>query len=123
MLDAAIFYSAREKNINLNTPDKFVLCTIHRAENTDNEQRLTSIFSALEEIAKESFVVLPLHPRTKIKLKQIKYDFDNSCIQFISPVGYLEMIHLLKIARWLLQIAEAYKKKLIFQKTMYYHKR
>lgn len=96
MLDAAIFYSAREKNINLNTPDKFVLCTIHRAENTDNEQRLTSIFSALEEIAKESFVVLPLHPRTKIKLKQIKYDFDNSCIQFISPVGYLEMIHLLK---------------------------
>lgn len=41
-------------------------------------------------------VALPLHPRTKMKLQALNYDFENSKICFISPVGYLEMIYLLK---------------------------
>ena len=97
MQDAALFYADKsrkpEKDI---IPPKFVLCTVHRAENTDDQERLRSIFRALEIISESVPVVLPLHPRTKGKLAVIGYDFTNSKICFIEPVGYLEMVWLLK---------------------------
>ncbi len=48
---------------------------------------------ALEEIGKEKTIVLPLHPRTKSKLKY--YGIVPKNILFIDPVGYLEMVWLL----------------------------
>lgn len=96
MQDAALFYSDKCKIVNKEIPEKFILCTIHRAENTDDTNRLMNILTALEEIATYSGVVLPLHPRTKSKLKDIGYDFSSTKICFIEPVGYLEMIYLLK---------------------------
>ncbi len=96
MQDAALFYSDKCKRPSLNLPDKFILCTVHRAENTDDPQRLKGIFDALEEVSKDCTVVLPLHPRTKAKLADIGYDIQHSNICFISPVGYLEMVWLLK---------------------------
>lgn len=69
---------------------------MHRAENTDDAERLRNIFGALEEISTEDCtVVLPLHPRTKAKLVGIGYDVEQSNICFIDPVGYLEMVYLL----------------------------
>jgi len=96
MQDAAIFYSSRAQKPQTEIPDDFILATVHRAENTDNFAKLINIFNALEELAKQYGVVLPLHPRTKQKLQQILYDFKRSAITFIEPVGYLEMIYLLK---------------------------
>lgn len=96
MQDAAIFYAERSRKPAFDLPEKFVLCTVHRAENTDNCEYLKSIFKALETISKETKIVLPLHPRTKAKLEGIDYNFKESNICFISPVGYLEMIYLLK---------------------------
>ncbi len=96
MQDAATFYSDKCKKPEFTLPEKFVLCTTHRAENTDDELRLRSIFASLEKISEECTVVLPLHPRTKGKLKNINYDFETSKICFIEPVGYLEMVYLLK---------------------------
>src|SRR5690606_21528844 len=40
--------------------------------------------------------ILPLHPRTKNKLESYNYNFSQSSIKFIEPVGYLEMVYLLK---------------------------
>jgi len=51
------------------------LCTVHRAENTDDPQRLSGIFKALEIISAEISVVLPLHPWPRSKLLGIGYDF------------------------------------------------
>lgn len=96
MQDAAIFYEDKSLKPKFDLPDKFVLCTIHRAENTDDLSCLNSIFTALEEISKDFKVVLPLHPRTKAKLAEIGYNINESSILFIPPVGYLEMIYLLK---------------------------
>lgn len=96
MYDGALFYQQFmrkpkiEKDLN-----NYVLCTIHRAENTDNTEKLCDIFRALDDISLKYHVVLPLHPRTKLKLEQIKYDFGKSNIIFVSPVGYLEMVWLL----------------------------
>ena len=100
MQDAAIFYSNRARKPIVEgskvIAKDFVLCTVHRAENTDNPLRLKSIFEALEEISEKCTVIVPLHPRTKAKLMTINYDFAESHICFISPVGYLEMVWLLK---------------------------
>ena len=42
---------------------EYILSTIHRAENTNSIERLTSIIGALSESGKK--IILPLHPRTK----------------------------------------------------------
>ncbi len=93
MYDGALFYRKLAKKPNINLKDDFILCTIHRAENTDNQERLRDIFEALNEIAKEKQIVLPLHPRTKQKLTNIP--ITNNQLTIIDPIGYLEMVWLI----------------------------
>jgi len=98
MQDGAIFYKNLAvkpsiiQNSKLNIQN-YILCTIHRAENTDDETRLRSIFEALNEIAKEKQVILPLHPRTRNILNNLKLNIQN--LTLIDPVGYLEMVWLI----------------------------
>jgi UDP-GlcNAc3NAcA epimerase len=68
MYDAAMFYSKKSEakaevypRLNLE-PGKYVLATVHRQENTDDKNRIKSIFEALNAINKQKRVVLPLHP-------------------------------------------------------------
>ncbi|WP_314733637.1 non-hydrolyzing UDP-N-acetylglucosamine 2-epimerase [Variovorax sp. CY25R-8] len=96
MCDAAVFYKRRARkpiwfdNLGLKVND-FVLCTVHRAENTDDPIRMRGIFEGLRK--SEAQVVLPLHPRTRGKLKQIGLMLPSN-VQAVDPVGYLEMIWL-----------------------------
>ena len=69
MQDAAIHYAEKSSAMSgiiasLNWKD-FILCSLHRAENTDDLVRLKSITNALNSISKKIPIVLPLHPRTK----------------------------------------------------------
>jgi len=96
MQDAAIFYSDLAQKPDMNLPELFILATIHRAENTDDLERLTSVFSALTKISKEIPIILPLHPRTKKIISNSQLTTHNSQLIFIEPVGYLEMIYLLQ---------------------------
>lgn len=99
MRDAAYFYSGYSANkssiikkLGLEGKD-FILCTVHRAENTDVAVRLTSIIESLNEISKELPIVLPLHPRTK---RIIASSPASLSFAPIDPVGYFDMIELLK---------------------------
>ena len=91
MQDAAMFYGEKSANYSSIIKDlkleenKFILTTCHRAENTDEKERLTNIFAALDEINKETQVVLPLHPRTKNYLAKFGIKTD---ITLIDPVNY-----------------------------------
>ncbi len=94
MQEGAFFYknlAVRPKNIAIQ--EDFVLCTIHRAENTDDHQKLINILEALEHIAKETQIILPIHPRTKKIIASIGLSMKN--ITVIDPVGYLEMVWLI----------------------------
>ena len=93
MQDGAIFYKdlAIKPSYKINT--SYILCTIHRAENTDNENRLINILEALKEIAKDQQIILPLHPRTKKIIDKLNLDTDN--LMIVEPVGYLEMVWLI----------------------------
>lgn len=93
MQDGAMFYKKLAVKPSCEIKDDFILCTIHRAENTDDEIRLKSIFEALDKIAQDKQVILPLHPRTKKILETINLNIENLTI--IDPVGYLEMVWLI----------------------------
>lgn len=73
--------------------ESFVLATIHREENTGDQARLKSIFIGLDQISNTSQVIMPLHPRTKAALKRLNV---QSRVKFIDPVGYFDMLELLK---------------------------
>lgn len=114
MQDAALFYAEKAKKPEVELSEKFALCTVHRAENTDNPERLKSIFKALEDISQTIPVMIPLHPRTKAKLNSMGYDFENSNIHFISPVGYLEMVWLLGNCNFVLTDSGGLQKEAYF---------
>ncbi|MDD5405354.1 MAG: UDP-N-acetylglucosamine 2-epimerase (non-hydrolyzing) [Sulfurovaceae bacterium] len=93
MQDGAIFYKNLAVKPTFEIKKDFILCTIHRAENTDDEARLRAIFEALNEISKDKQIILPLHPRTKKIIENLKLNTKNLTI--IDPVGYLEMVWLI----------------------------
>lgn len=74
-----------------NTP--FALATIHRAENTDDLTRLAAILRGLGAVAETLRVILPLHPRTRARLEQLS-EVKPAGVEFIEPVGFLDMIKL-----------------------------
>lgn len=97
MQDAALFYSKRSaENSNVISKLKlsnFILCTLHRQENTNDPVRLRSIVEAINEIHSQIPVVLPMHPRTKKTLEAAGIQL--KCV-VIEPVGYFDMIELIK---------------------------
>lgn len=94
MYDVALHYQNKAKKPTINLESNFILSTLHRAENTDSFTRLNDIIMGLREIAKVMQVVLPLHPRTKKKILEYQISLSGICI--VEPLGYLEMIWLLK---------------------------
>lgn len=95
MKDAALHFASYMRKPDVDLPERFVLCTLHRAENTDDPEILKELLLALEMTSNTVPVVLPLHPRTRQKISEIGYPIDRSPIRFIEPVGYLEMLYLL----------------------------
>lgn len=80
-------------------PTSYVLATVHRAENTDHEQRLLAIVDGLQAVAKRIPVVWPLHPRTRGVLHRIdRLAGLSPNLHLIDPVGYLDMVQLEKFA-------------------------
>jgi UDP-GlcNAc3NAcA epimerase len=69
----------------------YVLTTVHRAENTDDVEKLTSILNAFEVIGAK--IIFPLHPRTRKYLEQYRIKVPKN-VTIIDPVGYLEMLFL-----------------------------
>lgn len=114
MQDAALFYMNKSRKPAVEIPNRFALCTVHRAENTDNQTKLQNIFQALEQISESIPVLIPLHPRTKGKLTSMGYDFDKSKIIFIDPVGYLEMVWLLSNCDFVLTDSGGLQKEAYF---------
>lgn len=119
MLDAALFYEKRSgekstiiKELQLKESN-YILCTIHRQENTDDEARLNNIISALNFLSKDYKIVLPLHPRTRkiIENLSIKLEFEP-----IDPVGYFDMIQLIKNSEFVMTDSGGLQKEAFFFK-------
>ena len=79
-------------------PKKYIYCTIHRPENTDDKIKLNNILESLYEITNHCRVILPLHPRTKKYLNEynIKTSTDNKYLHIIDPISYTKSLALIK---------------------------
>lgn len=118
MLDSAIYCSRKsdEKSEIINKYDllnsEFVLATIHRQENTDDVSKFKKIINALNDLHNNKIkVILPLHPRTKkiINENDIEVDFKT-----IPPVGYFDMIQLIKQSKLVITDSGGLQKEAFF---------
>ena len=81
-------------------PKEYLVATVHRAENTDDLDRLGQIFNALAELSRRTRVVVPLHPRTRkaIEANHPQLNVDLSGVEIVHPLDYLDMVWLTKNA-------------------------
>ncbi len=111
MYDAVLLFSdiAKEKPGILNTlhlqNKEFILATVHRPYNTDNNEKLENIIEAF--LKSDQDIVFPDHPRTKARIAQTKFQYildddPNSKLRVVPPIGYLDMINLEKNAKMII---------------------
>lgn len=94
MYDAALMFGERAGNhpellcrLEVGSGN-YVLATVHRQENTDDEARLSAIFAALGALDRP--VVLPVHPRTKGCMERFGIEASPNIIM-TEPLGYKDM--------------------------------
>jgi UDP-N-acetylglucosamine 2-epimerase len=74
-------------------PNGYFLATIHRAANTDDDERLRALLDELDKLPLP--VVLPLHPRTRARIDRWAPDRSGlERVRLVEPVGYLDMLRL-----------------------------
>ena len=97
-------------------PGTYALATVHRAENTDDAERLEGIVTALNDIAGDGLpLVLPLHPRTAQAVRATLPHWSPSpSLHVIPPVGYLDMLCLVGHARLVLTDSGGLQKEAFF---------
>lgn len=118
MFDALLDY-LKNRNCSLPPvgnmkPGEYFLATVHRAENTDNKDRLAGILEGLASSGEK--VVFPIHPRTAGKIRE--FDLNNYLsspnIIMMEPVGYGDMVGLIKNARKVLTDSGGVQKEAFF---------
>ncbi|MEO8191445.1 MAG: UDP-N-acetylglucosamine 2-epimerase (non-hydrolyzing), partial [Acidobacteriota bacterium] len=105
MYDAARYHGSRARERSSLLRDlglsggRYVLATVHRAENVDDPSRFAEILDGLAAIAEMHPVIFPLHPRTGAALDASSSMRERAKgIRFIPPVGYLDMMLLEQFA-------------------------
>jgi len=92
---------------------RYILMTCHRAENTDDKRRLSSIVEAVNELARDIVVFYPVHPRTKKYLADYGLKFSAN-VRAASPTGYLDTILLERHAALILTDSGGVQKEAFF---------
>lgn len=72
----------------------YAVLTLHRPSNVDDYRRLSGIWKAVTEIAREVPVLFPVHPRTNLKIASLGLDGEG--IAMVDPLGYLDMVYAVK---------------------------
>jgi UDP-GlcNAc3NAcA epimerase len=117
MYDGILYFTgiAKQKSkilTDLNLFEKqFILCTIHRAENTNSQERLKAIFDGLNAVNEQ--IVLPLHPRTQKYVDTYGIRIADH-IRVIDPVGYLDMVMLESTAKKIVTDSGGIQKEAFF---------
>lgn len=122
MYDTALYFRQRatdtseiRKSLGLQVGE-YVLATVHRAENTDDANRLLAIIGALIDLARSLPIVLPLHPRTRLAIRSLGIATPPE-LRLIDPVSYLDMVMLESAARMIVTDSGGVQKEAFFFKV------
>ena len=100
MFDTALLFAEKASrsnflaNYNL-VKDGYVLVTLHRAENSDDDLNLNNIFYALAEISKTKRVILPAHPRVRQKIETFFASKSGASVTLVPPLSYIDFTNAL----------------------------
>jgi UDP-GlcNAc3NAcA epimerase len=95
-------------------PKAYAVSTVHRAENTDDPERFARVVAWLETAARDTPIILPVHPRTR-KLLASRAVVPKG-VRLIDPLGYLDMTRLVHHA------AAVFTDSGGMQKEAYFHR-
>ena len=95
-------------------PTAYAVCTIHRAENTDDPQRFAKLLAWLGKSGGDQPIIMPVHPRTRKRLDE--NSSKPAQLRLIDPLGYLDMTQLMHHA------AAVFTESGGLQKEAYFHK-
>jgi UDP-N-acetylglucosamine 2-epimerase (non-hydrolysing) len=76
---------------------EYVVITLHRPANVDEEQKLKELLDEIIENSKELPLIFPVHPRTAKILQQL--GVGHKRLYMIEPQGYLEFNYLVERAK------------------------
>ena len=74
----------------------YILLTLHRPANVDNDENLISILENVEKLGMKT--ILPVHPRIHKKVSKIVEDYTPENITIVDPMGYIEFLSHVKHA-------------------------
>lgn len=120
MYDAALFYRNRARSQSTVFSDlglvkkNFILATCHRAENTDDKNRLRPILEALSLISKDQPVVFPVHPRTRKLIESYQLNDYLKGLILTDPMPFLDMVALEQDAAIILTDSGGVQKEAFF---------
>lgn len=93
----------------------YAVCTLHRAENTDNEERFLKLMAFLEVQAKDREIIFPIHPRTRNVMQNRGITLKG--VRQIDPVDYFDLATLLANCELVLTDSGG------LQKEAYFHRK
>jgi UDP-GlcNAc3NAcA epimerase len=117
MLDAYNYYSKKiGEHTNLIIPEEpFILCTLHRQSLVQSSTKLFEVIKALNEINRQIPIIVPAHPR----LRHVITEFGlQPQFTIIEPVGYLNMLALLKACDLVMTDSGGLQKEAFFAKKI-----
>lgn len=121
MYDATIFAkeAARQQSTIVDEAGlengTYVLLTLHRAENTDDPNRLSALCRYIEAEADGRPVIFPVHPRTRQAFK--RHGLKPGNVTMIEPVGYIDMHRLLAGAAQVMTDSGGLQKEAYFHRV------
>lgn len=72
---------------------EYVLVTLHRPATVDRPDRLSAVMEVLGDLAAETTVVFPVHPRTRARIEQEGIELSEHLL-LLEPLDYLSFIDL-----------------------------
>ncbi len=125
MYDAFCYYTERLDGSELSEikdfsgnavilPEKFYYMTCHRQENTDTDEKLDQIFSAMESL--DAPTVYPVHPRNHNRAERLCKEKGYKNIILTLPVGYKTSISLVNKAEKIVTDSGGVQREAFFAK-------
>jgi UDP-GlcNAc3NAcA epimerase len=117
MYDAALIFGSKQLNLEELfgvRKGEYILCTLHRAVNTDVKERLLEILRGLKKLAQDLPVVFPIHPRTTSAIERHDLMHLTEALIKIPPVSYTQMAQLEKGAKLVITDSGGVQKEAYF---------
>ena len=80
---------------------EYAVLTLHRPSNVDDKAVLQGLLETAAKISERTPVMFPVHPRTRATIEKfgLSHLLDRPEVLLLPPMGYLEMLGLMKDAR------------------------